>query len=129
MDLSNITTEQEAQVMELLHPVTGEVIRDDKDKAFTITLLGSDTNSYKAEFNAVLKEVRAQKKDQTERESEKRGATMLAKITTDCYLIMDSKKMKYSVEAMADLYFNPEYTWIREQVEAFTRNRANFIKS
>jgi hypothetical protein len=76
-----------------------------------------------------MKEARSQKGEPTARESERKACNMLAKVTTGCHLIMDGKKMKFSTEAMAELYFNPEYTWIREQVEAFIRNRANFIKS
>jgi len=52
----------------------------------------------------------------------------LAKITVGCYLVMDGKPIKFSAQAIKDLYFNPEFTWIREQVEAFIRERSNFIK-
>jgi hypothetical protein len=128
MDLSNIKVAQEAQTLELLHPVSGEVIKDDSGKAFSIDLLSSDTNSYKAEFSKLMKAARENKNEQTARDAEEKACSMLAKITTGCNLIMDGKKVKFSEEVMKDLYFNPEYTWIREQVEAFIRERSNFIK-
>jgi hypothetical protein len=128
MDLSNLKATQEAQKLELLHPANGSVLELD-GKAFTIDLLSSDTNNYKSEFNKLMKAAREQKGEQTARDAEEKACDMLAKITTGCYLVMDGKPLKFSTAAMKDLYFNPEYTWIREQVEAFIRDRGNFIKS
>ena len=128
MDLSNLKASQDAQTLELLHPANGSVLEQD-GKPFTISLLSSDTNNYKSEFNKLMKAARDAKGEQTARDAEEKACDMLAKVTTDCYLIMDGKKLKFSVSTMKDLYFNPEFTWIREQVEAFIRERANFIKS
>jgi hypothetical protein len=128
MDLSNLKATQEARKLELLHPANGSVLELD-GKAFTIDLLSSDTNNYKSEFNKLMKAAREQKGEQTARDAEEKACDMLAKITTGCYLVMDGKPLKFSTAAMKDLYFNPEYTWIREQVEAFIRDRGNFIKS
>ena len=127
MDLSNLKASQDAQTLELLHPANGSVLELD-GKPFTISLLSSDTNNYKSEFNKLMKAAREQKGEQTAREAEEKACGMLAKVTTGFYLVMDGKPLKFSVEAAKDLYFNPEYTWIREQVEAFIRERGNFIK-
>ena len=129
MDLSNLKATQDAQSLELLHPSTGTVLKDDSGKAFTIDLLSSDTNSYKSEFNKLMKAAREQKGEQTARDAEEKACDMLAKITVGCYLVMEGKPLKFSAQAIKDLYFNPEFTWIREQVEAFIRDRANFIKA
>ena len=128
MDLSNLKATQDAQSLELLHPSTGAVLKDDSGKAFTIELLSSDTNSYKSEFNKLMKAAREQKGEQTARDAEEKACDMLAKITVGCYLVMDGKPLKFSTDNIKDLYFNPEFTWIREQVEAFIRERSNFIK-
>jgi len=129
MDLSNLKATHEAQKLELLHPSDGSVLTDGKGNAFTIGLLSADTNNYKSEFNKLMKAAREQKGEQTARDAEEKACDMLAKITTDCHLVMDGKPLKFSVAAIKDLYFNPEFTWIREQVEAFIRDRGNFIKS
>ena len=129
MDLSNLAATQDAKSLELLHPSTGAVLKDDSGKEFTIDLLSSDTNSYKSEFNKLMKAAREQKGEQTAREAEEKACDMLAKITVGCHLVMNGKPLKFSFSAMKDLYFNPEFTWIREQVEAFIRDRGNFIKS
>lgn len=129
MDLSSLAATQEAQSLKLLHPSTGVELKDDAGKAFTIDLLSSDTNSYKSEFNKLMKAAREQKGEQTAREAEEKACDMLAKITVGCYLVMSGKPLKFSVGAMKDLYFNPEFTWIREQVEAFIRDRGNFIQA
>ena len=129
MDLSNLGTEQESCVMELLHPVTKEVIKDDKEKAFSISLLSVDTNQYKNEFNKVIKAARASKSEQTATAAEKRACELLASMTTDCHLIMDGKKLPSDAVSMTKLFMDPKYTWIREDVEAYIRDRSNFMKS
>ena len=129
MDLNVLGTAQESCVMELLHPVTQEVILDDKGKAFSLSLLSADTNKYKAEYSKVIKLARSKKTEQTMRESEERACELLAEVTTDCHLIMDGKKVVNDKASICELYLNPQYSWIREQVEQFMRDRSNFIKS
>lgn len=128
MDLSNIKISQESQSMTLMHPVEGTELVDDSGKAFTIDLMSSDTNIYKSEFSKLMKLARTLK-DQTPRDADEKACGILSKITTGCHLIMNGKKFKFTEVAMAELYLNPEYSWIKEQVEAFIRNRGNFIKS
>ena len=132
MDLSNLAVTQESKTLELLHPVDGNVVKDDEFGAFTISLLSSDTNNYKSEFNKLMKIAREQKNEQTARNAEEKACEMLSKITTGCNIILDKKidkkPMKFSEKAIKDIYFDPRWTWIREQVEAFIRDRANFIK-
>jgi len=133
MDLSSLKASQEAQVLELLHPANGTVIKDSEFGVFTISLLSSDTNNYKSEYEKLMKAARESKGTISARHSEEKACVMLAKITTGCNIILDKKvdkkPLKFSTTAMKDLYFNPEYTWLREQVEAFIRDRGNFIKS
>ena len=133
MDLSNLAVSQECKTLTLVHPVTGVELKDKKHGAFTIDLLSSDTNGYKSEFNKLLKIARESKVDQTARDAEEKASEMLSKITKGCNLILDESvdknPMKFSEKAMKDLYFNPKFTWVREQVEAFIRDRENFIES
>ena len=137
MDLSNLKTAQESRTLNLTHPSTGEILKagdapedgsKDLRRPFTIDLLSSDTNNYKSEFNKLMKEARDQKGEQTARQAEEKACGMLAKVTTGWHLVMDGKPLEFTTEAAKDLYFNPEYTWIREQVEAFMRDRSNFIQ-
>lgn len=130
MNLSNLKASQDSQTLTLLHPTEGTPIESD-GKAFTIDLLSSDTNQYKSEFNKIMKMAREAKGEQTARNAEEKACEMLASLTTGCYLIMDEggKPMKFTKEAMKELYFNPEFTWIKEQVEAFIRDRTNFMKA
>jgi len=127
MDLANLGTKQDSVEMELLHPQTNEVLKDKDGKSFTISLLSSDTNKYKSEFNSVVKAARQTKHELTAREQESNACKLLASVTTGCYLVFNSKPFAFSADAMADLYLNPQYTWLREQVESFIRDRSNFI--
>ena len=138
MDLANLGTSQESKSLVLLHPKTdlplkiGDAPKEgekDTRKSFTIDLLSADTNSYKSEFSKLMKIAREAKGEQTAREAEEKACAMLAKITTGCNMIFNGKPFKFSTDAMKDLYFDPKYTWIREQVEKFIRDRSNFIES
>lgn len=127
MDLANLKISQEAYTMPLLHPVTGKNLTDDDGVNLSIDILSSDTNIYKSEFIKLMKEARANE-DEAPRETERKACMVLAKISTGCHLIVEGKKLKHSVDAMADIYFTPEYSWIKEQVEKAIRSRENFIQ-
>ena len=126
-DLASLGTKQDSVKMELLHPETNEVLTDEEGNAFTISLLSSDTNKYKSEFSKVIKAANKTKHDMTTQEQEKKACDLLASITTDAYFVFDKKPFTFSEAAIAELYLKPQFTWLREQVEQFIRDRSNFI--
>lgn len=145
MDLSNLAVSQEAFELEILHPVTGEVLKDKEDefdekgkltskgKAFTVSILSSDTNQSKKVMSDTLRDARKKtkggKEELTERETYLIQCRALARVTTGCYLILGGEKVKHSEDAMFDLISNPSYTWLKNQIQNGLDNRENFIKS
>ena len=145
MDLSNLAVSQDAFKLEILHPVTGEVIKDKEDefdekgklvstgKPFTVSILSSDTNQSKKVMSDTLRDARKKtkggKEDLTERESYLIQCRALAKVTTGCYLVLAGEVVKHSEDAIFDLISKPEYTWLKNQIQNGLDNRENFIKS
>jgi hypothetical protein len=138
-DLSNLDVIGEANkgaLLELLHPATGEVLFDEKGddeskyKAFYLKLLGSDSDVYRSEIKR-----RTEKTYNSKSKSQKidlddaqlKGAQLLAKCTTSCYIIENGKEVKCTRDEMTRIYLTQP--WIREQAEAFMSDRGNFIKS
>lgn len=126
MDISTITIEEDAETgaeMTLLHPVTW------KDTDAVIKLLGADSAAFKnaktkAAEKAILK--RKQKQD-AQKIAVEAEAEILAAVTTDWSGIeREKKKIEFSRKAAFELY--RDNAWIREQVDAFVSERANFSK-
>lgn len=129
MDLSSLKP-VEGATLELLDPVTREVLTCDKDgKPFTVTLLGADSEKWQGMVNNnIEKMLDARKGGKKDNQStSERACEMLARATTDCYIVENKKKVPCDYENLKRIY--SEYKWIREQAEAFINDRANFIKS
>lgn len=134
MDLNKLDVVKfanEGSVLELLHPVTGEVLTDDskKPKAFYLRLLGSDSDAYRNALNRRFEQTQnSKKKAKIDLDVAKRkGAELLARCTTECFMIEDGKVIEYSKNEMIRLYL--KYPWMREQAEDFMSDRGNLIKS
>lgn len=128
MDLSTLRP-VEGETMELLHPVTREVITDEKGKApkpFTINLIGADSNEYRALVKKAYRSDNNKKKVDFD-DLERKNIESLARATKGCFLILDKKEVECTFENMVKVY--TEFMWIREQVSEFIHDRANFIKS
>lgn len=129
MDLSKLDTvagSNKGGVLKLLHPVNNSVLNDSKGKKpkdYFITLLGEDSdlfrNSVKRDYEKSLKK-KTEDIDKDIRDSAQR----LAKCTTDCYFIEDGKPIDCTTQEMFRIYM--KYPWIREQVQAYMKDRANF---
>lgn len=131
MDLKKFDLTQAADqgaTIELLHPVTGEVLTD-KGKPVTITVLGADSKVFKDAVKARTRRALGEKKqkidlDKTEREN----AELLAKCTLQWSGIEeDGKKLDCTFENAVQVYL--QYSWIRDQVDEAIGDRANFMQA
>lgn len=126
--------------LELLHPVTGEVLKRN-DKPIRICLKGADSDEYRR--SVALQQAKL---------SKRRGID-LAKASADEVMDILSKGEENSVSSLvavtvafdnlsvsddgADFPFTPENAtflyskrpWVREQVMEFVFSRANFLKT
>lgn len=133
MDLSTLAVSQDSFKLTLLHPSTAEDLVGDDGKPFTISLLSSDTNEVKKVMSDTLraarKTMKGKKDDMTERETYLIQCRALAKGTTGCNLTLNGKSIKHSEDTMFELFSDPQFTWLKGQVQQAMDDRSNFIKS
>jgi len=137
MDLSKLNVVEQANsgaALELLHPVTGEVLTDEKKepKAFYLKLLGSDSDVYRNQIKRNFERNQNQSKGRNKPkldidDAQRRAAELLAKCTTECYMIEDGKPIECTSAEMVRLYL--KYPWLREQAEEFIGDRGNLMIS
>ena len=120
MDIANLNTKQASNkgaALTLKHPVTGENLD-------TIILAGMESDAF-----------RKAKHEMAQRRIDAQGKVSVAEVEADAVKLLAS-----CVISWGDLTINgvtptdsaavlTEYSWIREQVDAFVSNRANFLQS
>lgn len=132
MDLNSINVTQSAELgaeMELEHPVTGEVIADDAGKPISFSLMGMDSVAYRNKQREI--QSRRMTKMMKGKGSPILSDTDACELLADCTkgwsgVVLDGKPVKFSAKAAFDLYM--AHHWIREQVDTFIADRANFYK-
>ena len=116
-------------VLNIVHPETEEVI-----KGMTITVLGQDSKIYRklqlgkqqAALNRMSKGKKALDLD-AEKLSED-SIDDLVKITIGWTgFSLDKKELEFTPENVRTVY--TEWAWIKEQVQEFVGNRANFFRA
>jgi len=131
MDLESINLEQKSEEgasLHLEHPVTGAPL-EHEGKPMVIVLAGADSKVYRnkqKDFqNRRLKNLsRGKKADYSNLDSE--NIELLAACTLSWSgIVAGGKELKYSPSAARELY--EKHNWIKEQVEAFVGERANFF--
>jgi len=136
MDLSKYNLEvfaEQGTDMELMDPISGDVLKQENGEPVTIHVLGMDSKAFKQKnreqqrkrTEKMLKS-RANKVDYSVSDEDR--AEMLAAITTGwAGLEEDGKEIEFSEDAAYDLYL--KHSWIAEQVDQFILDRANFFPS
>jgi hypothetical protein len=126
MDLSTIDLTKSAEDgadLILEHPVTGEPLD------IIITLAGTDSSSYRMkqkeiQNKRITKMARGKKADFST--SDEEACDLLAGCTLGWVGIVESgKDVEFSKSNAKDLY--TKHLWIREQVDVFIGDRANFF--
>lgn len=130
-DLSQLDTVAAADTgatMTVRHPVTGDDLNGADDKPMTLTVLGADSGEFK---RAVSDSAKARKpgKVATIADAERATVDMLTRITTGMSgnWTWDGKAFPFSKENVKRLY--TERPWLRQQVDEFIADRANFLAS
>lgn len=129
MDLLTLDTKAHAQagaVLSLEHPATGEPV------GVEINLMGSDSEAFRGKKRE-LERARADKLRRARSRSavdlsttDNESCALLAACTTGWTGVEKGKKeIPFSVQAAEEIYM--ELPWIREQVDAFVGDRANFL--
>jgi hypothetical protein len=136
MDLSTLETTSVAEqgaAMEVQHPVTGAVLTDTSGAALTITLAGQDSERFrKAERRITNKRLASQAAGRrialTSEGLETDAIERLVACTiTWSGITLDGEAKDCTPENAREAY--KRLPWLREQVERFVEDRANFLKT
>lgn len=129
VDLSNLDTNKASEVgavLEVLHPTANTPL------GIKITLAGVDSDLYRRTINKnVNKRVQRMKPGQslpfTAEEQEESSLELLAICTLGWEnVVVDGEAIPHSKENAKELY--ARFPWIREQVDMFIGDRANFLR-
>lgn len=130
MDISSFNfKDAEPAVLELLNPSDGTVLMNDAgDEPLTITLYGSDSDTFRKAVRAYGNKKLNQKgnKKQSVEELEQTSSRLLANVTQCWSNIVESGELLECTEKNA-MHLYTEYPWIREQVDEFVNERSNFL--
>lgn len=130
MDLSQFETGSEGEWLELLHPTTGEILRDDDGKEAKILLVGKDSDEYrKAQRAATQRRLKSRsKKNVIDAESLEREAVEVLIACTKDWQGIGDKGEDLPCEPSNVRRVYSTYLWLREQVDEFVEDRGNFMK-
>lgn len=126
MDLNDINLTEAAEIgaeLTLEHPVTGEPLD------IVIHLAGTDSSAYRMkqkEINSkrIMKMARGKKPEFNTTDAE--ACELLAACTLGWSgVVIGGEEVEFSKDAAISLY--REHNWIREQVDMFIGDRANFF--
>lgn len=123
MDLTNIEVKDQA-TLDIKHPLTGELLLDDKENPMTITVYGSETATYKKRVFELRRKM-VEKQDTTFEGSEDFAMEMLVAVTANWSIQMDGKHPSCTPKAVLQLY--EAQPWIRDQVDLFVHEKRNFL--
>jgi|SRR5471030_37307 len=120
MDLADLFTRSTAEAgveMKLLHPATGEVIKNEDGKEWVVTVAGTDSDRWKASIRASARKRGRNEDDVSE--------TLASLIVGWKNLVLNKETLKFTPQAAIKLL--TDYPWIRDQVNTFASERANFL--
>jgi hypothetical protein len=129
LNLDPASAAEEGSQMEVRHPSTGQVLRFDDGRPFTITLMGSDSR-------AVIELATKQQDRRIEAQMRTRKAIPMSVIERDNIellvvatkgwdLILGGQVPPSKPEEYRKTYI--KFRWLREQVQAFCDDRGNFL--
>lgn len=120
--------------MVIKHPTTGATLRDRDGKEAYIDLYSGDSEVAERQRRAITNDrlsMRNRNKITSER-LESEGLELLVALTTGWNLVaLDGSPidLAFSPQEARNLYGDRRMRWLREQVDEFTADRANFVKA
>lgn len=130
MDLSTLdmtTFANQGAVMEVTHPVTLEPMQHDGSPV-TITVLGQDSDHFRKEIQRRAKNQLMKRQKITDTQLVDDAIDTLASITVGWQGICENGTLlEFNTENVRYVYH--KYTWLRQQVDEFSSDRANFFKA
>ena len=133
MDLMNLKPTSDTVEVTLVHPNTGDTLKNDDKSDMTITLYANHSKEHKAamheQTNKRLKTMQSGKKkvEFKSEELEEATLTLLSKVTADWNITYGGEKPKLTVAKAKGLY--NEVFWIKDQIEEALADSLDFTKA
>ena len=132
MDIASLTVvDDDGAILHLRHPATGAPLFDG-DEPVTITLAGKDSQRYRTAQRIISnRNIRQGRKIVPTVESFEADAVEILVACTVAWsgIEVDGKAVMPTAENARKVYSDPRCAWLREQVDAFIDDRANFSKA
>ena len=115
---------EEGTEMPVLHPVTGELLKDDKGQAASIKLAGVDSSIYRKASNIITnRRVKGSRNPKmTAEKLEADTLELISKCTLSWTGILVKGKVPKTPEELYD-----GNKWLRQQAEEWIHDRANYL--
>jgi len=131
MDLKDLTPNLDDVVVEIKHPTTGDVLKNDDDTNMTITILAPHSKEYKKfQHEQISKRLKKAQKSKSQdvdySDIEEATLEVLAKTTKAWDITYGGEKPKLTVAKARELY--EEVFWIRNQIEEVVTDSLDFMK-
>jgi hypothetical protein len=132
MDLMNLKPTSETVEVKLVHPNTGDKLKNDDKTDMIITVYASHSKEHKAamheQTNKRLKTMQSGKKAPFKSEEiEESTLALLSKITASWDITYNGEKPKLTVPKAKELY--EEVFWIKDQIEEAMADSLDFTKA
>ena len=132
MDLMNLKPTSDTVEVKLVHPNTGDQLKNGDKTDMTITVYASHSKEYKTvmheQTNKRLKAMQSGKnKDFTAQDMEEATLTLLSKITASWDITYGGEKPKLTVAKAKELY--DQVFWIKDQIEGALADSLDFTKA
>ena len=132
MDLKDLTPKSDVVVVEIKHPATGEVLKNDDKSPMTITMFAPHSKEYKKvlheQTNKRLKQMQSKKsQDITAEDLEEAALEALAKTTKEWNITYGGEQPKLTIAKAKEIY--DEVFWIKSQLEGAVADSLDFMKA
>jgi hypothetical protein len=132
MDLMNLKPTSDTVEVKLVHPNTGDQLKNDDKTDMTITVYASHSKEYKSamheQTNKRLKAMQGNKRlDFKSEEIEDATLTLLSRVTASWDITYGGEKPKLTVARAKEVY--GEVFWIKDQIEEALADSLDFTKA
>lgn len=131
MDLKDLTPNLDDVVIEIKHPTTGDLLKNDDGTSMTITILAPHSKEYKkAQHEQITKRLKKAQKSKSQEvdysDIEEATLEVLSKTTKSWDITYGGEKPKLTPAKAKDLY--EEVFWIRNQIEEVVTDTLDFTR-
>ena len=132
MDLLDLTPKSDEIVITIVHPATGETLKNNDKSPMTITVYAPHSKEYKSvmneQTNKRLKAMQSKGKNEiTAEDIEAATLEILSKTTKEWNITYGNESPKLTVSKAKEVY--DKVFWIKAQIEAETQGYLDFMKA